>query len=69
MPFQDWKLMARGKGPGLAERQKSTESPITGHIPPPSEDQVKQLDEECSERFIKVTVKHITDGQVSQRLK
>ena len=29
-----------------------------------SEDEANKLDQECHERFIKVNVKHITDGQV-----
>jgi len=35
-------------------------------IPPHklSEDEVQQLDQDCMERFIKLRVKHITDGQV-----
>ena len=32
---------------------------------PLSEDEAQKLDQECHERFIKVNVKHITDGQVS----
>lgn len=51
------------KLPGHAERQ---DGPVTVDLPHPlSEEKVKQLDEECYERFIKVSVKHITDGQVS----
>lgn len=30
-----------------------------------SEEQARELDQECYERFIKVNAKHITDGQVS----
>ncbi len=32
---------------------------------PLSEEEAKKLDQECLQRFIKVNVKHITDGQVS----
>ena len=30
-----------------------------------SEEEARRLDQECYARFIKVNVKHITDGQVS----
>lgn len=33
-----------------------------------SEEQARELDQECYERFIKVNAKHITDGQVSGSL-
>lgn len=33
-----------------------------------SEDEARELDQECYERFIKVNAKHITDGQVSGSL-
>ena len=49
--------------PGHAERQEGVVTLDPPH--PLSEVEVKRLDEECYERFIKVNVKHITDGQVS----
>ncbi|XP_053382496.1 nuclear receptor coactivator 7-like isoform X4 [Mercenaria mercenaria] len=56
------------KVPGHVERQPST-SPtafdfevVTPHKL--SEDEVQQLDQDCMERFIKLKVKHITDGQI-----
>ena len=33
-----------------------------------SEEEARELDQECFERFIKVNAKHITDGQVSGSL-
>ncbi len=51
----------RQKKPGRVERLPSNEDM---KIKPPSEDEAKRLDQECYERFIKVNVKHITDGQV-----
>lgn len=57
--------------PGRVERQLSVNSPSDSFVffepPPPhklSEDEVNQLDQDCMERFIKLKVKHITDGQV-----
>ena len=55
----------RQKKPGRVERLPSSEDM---KIKPPSEDEAKRLDQECYERFIKVNVKHITDGQVGQNL-
>ena len=58
----------RQKKPGRVERMNSQEDrrdkPGAGGIKPLTEDQAKRLDQECYERFIKVNVKHITDGQV-----
>ncbi|XP_060065002.1 nuclear receptor coactivator 7-like [Ylistrum balloti] len=52
------------KIPGHIERQTSTTSPSQDESPHKlSEEEAKQLDQECHERFIKVRVKHITDGQ------
>ncbi|XP_064597789.1 LOW QUALITY PROTEIN: oxidation resistance protein 1-like [Liolophura sinensis] len=54
------------KVPGHVERQTSQSSlPDTDDLPPRklSEEEAKELDQECYERFIKVNVKHITDGQ------
>ncbi|XP_052765571.1 oxidation resistance protein 1-like isoform X4 [Mya arenaria] len=57
------------KVPGHAERQTPVNSPKDfdfEEIGPPhklSEDEVQQLDQDCMERFIKLRVKHITDGQ------
>ncbi|KAK2171656.1 hypothetical protein NP493_1048g00055 [Ridgeia piscesae] len=50
------------KLPGHAERQDGPPLPVDPPHPL-SEEEVKRLDEECYERFIKVNVKHITDGQ------
>ena len=55
------------KLPGHAERLDGPPLPIDPPHPL-SEEEVKRLDEECYERFIKVNVKHITDGQVSEQL-
>ncbi|ELU17867.1 hypothetical protein CAPTEDRAFT_218966 [Capitella teleta] len=44
--------------PGHAERAQKAEVPQAL-----TDDEAKRLDEECYERFIKVQVKHITDGQ------
>ena len=60
------------KVPGHVERQISTSSTgsqqngLDFEIVPHklSEDEVEMLDKECLERFIKLNVKHITDGQV-----
>lgn len=55
------------KVPGHAERQTPVTSPKEEEefvIPHKlDEDEVQQLDQDCFERFIKVNVKHITDGQ------
>lgn len=52
------------KIPGHIERQTSTSSHSYDESPQKlSEEEAKQLDQECHERFIKVGVKHITDGQ------
>ncbi|XP_052271242.1 oxidation resistance protein 1-like isoform X3 [Dreissena polymorpha] len=57
------------KVPGHAHRQTPVNSPKTFDIEevmPPhklTEDEVQQLDQDCMERFIKLQVKHITDGQ------
>ena len=55
--------------PGHAERSptEETEFELIPREPPTklSEDEVQQLDQDCMERFIKLKVKHITDGQVS----
>ena len=51
--------------PGHAERSPTEE--VEFEMVPPtklSEDEVQQLDQDCMERFIKLKVKHITDGQV-----
>ena len=57
--------------PGHAERSptEETEFELVPREPPTklSEDEVQQLDQDCMERFIKLKVKHITDGQVSLR--
>ena len=52
--------------PGLAERTVPAETEKPPDVVPKalSEEEAKRLDEECFERFIKVNVKHITDGQV-----
>ena len=54
--------------PGHAERSPTEESSFELVPPQPpsklSEDEVQQLDQDCMERFIKLKVKHITDGQV-----
>ena len=52
--------------PGHAERSPTEESEFEMVAPPSklSEDEVQQLDQDCMERFIKLKVKHITDGQV-----
>lgn len=56
--------------PGHVERQSSVNSPketFDFELLPPhklTEDEVQQLDQDCMERFIKLRVKHITDGQV-----
>ena len=63
--FQDIPVVRqaeRQKKPGRVERMNSKED--VGGIKPLSEEQAKRLDQECYERFIKVNVKHITDGQV-----
>ncbi|XP_033727121.1 oxidation resistance protein 1-like isoform X2 [Pecten maximus] len=68
-PCMDIPLVKMGdkppaKIPGHIERQTSTTSPIHDESPQKlSEEEAKQLDQECHERFIKVGVKHITDGQ------
>ena len=58
----------RQKKPGRAERLNSQEDrknyTAGGGIKALSEQEAKKLDQECYERFIKVNVKHITDGQV-----
>ncbi|XP_046563270.1 oxidation resistance protein 1-like isoform X2 [Haliotis rubra] len=49
--------------PGHVERQISLpkeKEPVPQKL---SEEEAKQLDQECYERFIKINVKHITDGQ------
>ncbi|XP_021364268.1 oxidation resistance protein 1-like isoform X2 [Mizuhopecten yessoensis] len=52
------------KIPGHIERQTSTTSPgQDSSLQKLSEYEAKQLDQDCHERFIKVCVKHITDGQ------
>lgn len=51
--------------PGHAERTHREAPAASGGVHPPSMDEAKRLDEECYEKFIKVQVKHITDGQVS----
>ena len=57
--------------PGHAERQTPVTSPkddVEFAIPHKlDEDEIQQLDQDCYERFIKVNVKHITDGQVCSR--
>ena len=54
--------------PGHVERSPTEEAEfeIVPPVPPTklSEDEVQQLDQDCMERFIKLKVKHITDGQV-----
>ncbi len=55
--------MAERKGPGLAERL-GLGDPEPAPPRALSENEAKKLDDECFERFIKVNVKHITDGQV-----
>ena len=66
--FQDIPVVRqaeRQKKPGRVERMNSKEDvKDKGGIKPLSEEQAKRLDQECYERFIKVNVKHITDGQV-----
>ena len=52
------------RGPGLATRLGS-EGEENGPVRPLSDEEARRLDDECHERFIKVNVKHITDGQVS----
>lgn len=57
------------KIPGHVERQTSVSSlPDADDLPARklSEEEAKELDQECYERFIKVSVKHITDGQVGE---
>lgn len=54
----------RSKLPGHAERQKVDDTQKDDPPRPLSEDEARKLDQECHERFIKVNVKHITDGQV-----
>ncbi|XP_023932512.1 oxidation resistance protein 1 [Lingula anatina] len=55
------------RSPGHAERVFPSSPPQEVHeIEPPkplSEDEAKKLDEECYERFIKLNVRYITDGQ------
>ncbi|XP_074656479.1 oxidation resistance protein 1-like [Tubulanus polymorphus] len=54
------------RAPGLAERMSLPNSPTIedDHLTPRplSDDEAKRLDRECHERFIKLNVKHITDG-------
>ena len=53
------------RGPGLAKAIESpTEEQTDVQVHHLSEEEAKQLDKDCTERFIKVNVKHITDGQV-----
>lgn len=55
------------KIPGHVERQTSSPTAFDFEVVAPhklSEDEVQQLDQDCMERFIKLKVKHITDGQV-----
>ena len=61
------------KIPGHVERQTSLPSPQdkkdVGIVPHKlSDEDVQSLDQECFERFIKINVKHITDGQVLLRV-
>ena len=59
----------RSKLPGHAERQKVEEDAKDDTPPRPlSDDDARRLDQECHERFIKVNVKHITDGQVRRKI-
>ncbi|XP_064652642.1 nuclear receptor coactivator 7-like isoform X7 [Lineus longissimus] len=56
------------RGPGLAERVSSPIKVQDMSPPQPlSEEEAQKLDRECYERFIKLNVKHITDGQVPLR--
>lgn len=56
-----------GKGPGLAERVTTGVGNKMGNGQSQrlSTSDVDFLDKECVERFLKVSVKHITDGMVS----
>ncbi|XP_060560372.1 nuclear receptor coactivator 7-like isoform X4 [Ruditapes philippinarum] len=54
------------KVPGHVERQPASPTAFDFEVVAPhklSEDEVQQLDQDCMERFIKLKVKHITDGQ------
>ncbi|CAH1774593.1 unnamed protein product [Owenia fusiformis] len=51
------------KSPGHAERVFTDSIPEPAAPKPLSEDDAKKLDQECYARFIKINVKHITDGQ------
>ena len=55
-----------GRGPGLAERVVSMDSGAASDWPPHrlSTQEVENIDKDCVERFLKVNVKHITDGMV-----
>ena len=55
------------KGPGIAARKSPDATKMeSGGLPQAlSEEEARNLDEECLERFIKVSVKYITDGQVT----
>lgn len=59
------------KVPGHVERQPSSSpTAFDFEVVAPhklSEDEVQQLDQDCMERFIKLKVKHITDGQTEKQ--
>ena len=59
--------LSPAKGPGVAERVAPVTMTAheTGPARPLTEDEAHRLDQECLQRFIKINVKHITDGQVS----
>ena len=60
-PLQgSWACGASAHPTSLTHREKRVPSPHKL-----SEDEARELDQECYERFIKVNAKHITDGQVS----
>ena len=60
------KLTEKTRGPGIAKPVESPTEPQGKDAPLRvlSEEEAQQLDKDCTERFIKVNVKHITDGQV-----